>query len=54
MGGILEPNLALKLAEELRREQPMISIYPPIRMTTAADANDGAPKDDSVILVEVS
>ena len=52
MDGILEPNLALKLAEELRREKPMISIYPLTRMKTAADANDGLPKDESVVLVD--
>jgi hypothetical protein len=48
---ILGPNAALKLADELRREKPMVSIYPLTRMRTAADANDGSPIDEGVYLV---
>ena len=48
---ILEPAIALKLANELRQQKPVISISPLHKMKTAADANDGNQKDEGMILV---
>ena len=47
---ILDPAIALKLANELRAQKPVKS-YPLHKMKTAADANDGAQKDEGIILV---
>ena len=52
MDGILAPNLAIKMAEEVRREKPHFSMYPLNRMQTAVDHNDGTPKDEGVVLVD--
>ena len=48
---ILEPAIALDLANELRQQKPVISIYPLHKMKTGADANDGYQKDEGVTLV---
>ena len=49
---ILEPGIALKLANELRGPKPKLSVYPLHKMRTELDTMNGTQKDDGSIVFE--
>ena len=49
---ILEPGIALKLANELRGPKPKLFVYPLHKMRTELDTMNGSQKDDGKLVFE--